>query len=303
MQVEPHDATNVLMSLAPGSRGAQRLLDIRQEFPAIVQQLNEFLPTTLAAYPYMLWLLTEAAREGRLHIRPQRVTSSADVLTTNHRRAIRTAFGCDVYNFYCSTEIPFLAWECAAHEGLHVNADYVIVESVDAHNRPVPVEQLGDRILVTNLSNRAMPLIRYEMSDQVAYTAAPCPCGCPLPRIRTVAGRVEHILSLPGPAGEPVRIIEEYVDDFLGGLDGVARYQVIQETAERLTLNVVARDRGAWDQVRRSVLETLERCLRKYGVAPERVQVDVQAVEKLQPLRPGSRKVCRFWNRSTPAPG
>jgi phenylacetate-coenzyme A ligase PaaK-like adenylate-forming protein len=303
MQVEPHDATNVLMSLAPGSRGAQRLIDIRQKLPAIVAQLNDFQPTALAAYPYLLSQLTEEAAKGRLHIHPRRITSSADVLTTRHRQAIRRAFGCKVYNFYCSTEFPFLAWECEAHDGLHVNADYVIVESVDARDRPVPVETLGKKILVTNLSNRVMPLIRYEMSDQVAYTAAPCPCGCPLPRIRTVAGREEHILSLPGPAGEPVAIIEEYVDDFLGGLDGVVRYQVIQETADRLTLNVVTPERGAWEHVRRSVLETLERCLREYGVAPERLRVDVRAVEELEPLRPGARKVCRFWNRSTSAPG
>ena len=74
-------------------------------------------PTLLAAYPYMLWLLSEEAGKGRLHIRPQRVTSSADVLTAADRAAVRTAFGVEPYNYYCSTEVPYLAWECDANDG------------------------------------------------------------------------------------------------------------------------------------------------------------------------------------------
>jgi hypothetical protein len=142
-----------------------------------------------------------------------------------------------------------------------------------------------------------MPLIRYEMSDQVEYATAPCPCGCRLPRIRTVAGRVEHVLSLPGVGGTRVRIIEEYVDNLVGQLAGVARYQAIQETAERLVVNTIVREGWPWDDVRRAVLGGLERCFRKYGVDVTRVQVDLRRGEQLEPVAPGSRKVCRFWNR------
>jgi phenylacetate-coenzyme A ligase PaaK-like adenylate-forming protein len=297
IQVDPSDATNVLMSLIPASVGAKRLIDIRQDLAAILAELNAFQPTLLAAYPYMLWLLSEAARDGRLHIRPRRITSSADVLTAADRAALRSVFGVEPYNYYCSTEVPYLAWECDAHDGLHVNADYVLLESVDAGNRPVPAGTLGDKILITNLSNRAMPLIRYEMSDQVEWTTGDCPCGCRLPRIRTVAGRVEHLLSLPGTGEARVRIVEEYVDDIVGRLEGVTRYQVIQDGPARLTVNVVVREPAPWDEVRRSVLDGLGRCFRQYGVAGDRVELDLRRVEQLEPVEPGSRKVCRFWNR------
>ena len=297
IQVDPSDATSVLMGLIPESVGSKRLIDIRQEFPRIVEQLNEFQPTLLAAYPYMLWLLSEAARDGRLKVRPRRVTSSADVLTGSDRAAVRAAFGVEPYNYYCSTEVPYFAWECDAHDGLHVNADHVLLESVDARNRPVPPGTLGDKVLVTNLSNRAMPLIRYEMSDQVEWAAAPCPCGCRLPRIRTVAGRVEHLLTLPGTSEARVGLIEEWVDDIVGRLDSVARYQVIQEDPARLTVNVIARAGFAWDDVRRSVAGALEQCFRKYGVDATRVRLDLRRVEELEPVEPGARKVCRFWSR------
>jgi phenylacetate-coenzyme A ligase PaaK-like adenylate-forming protein len=297
IQIEPSDATNILMSLIPESVGRKRLIDIRQEFPRIVEELNAFQPTVLATYPYLLWLLSEAARGGRVRIRPRRVTSSADVLTGSDRAAVRAAFGVEPYNYYCSTEVPYFAWECDAHDGLHVNADYVLLESVDTRNRPVPAGTLGDKVLITNLSNRAMPLIRYEMSDQVEYATGPCPCGCRLPRIRTVAGRVEHLLTLPGTSEARVRIVEEYVDDFVGRLDAVARYQVIQEDPARLTVNVIAREGAAWDEVRGAVVDALERCFRKYGVDPARVRLDVRRVDQFEPVEPGARKVCRFWNR------
>jgi putative adenylate-forming enzyme len=298
LQVDASDASCVLMGLVPVPAGNKRLLDIREAFPRLVEDLNAFQPTVLAAYPYLLWVLAEAAREGRLRIRPRRITSSADVLTASDRAAVRAAFGVEPHDYYCSTEVPYLAWECDAHDGLHVNADYVLLESVDAGNRPVPPGTLGDKILVTNLSNRVMPLIRYEMSDQVEVATAPCPCGCRLPRLRTVAGRVEQILTLPGAAGARVRVVEEYVDDFVGRVEGVARYQVIQEAADRLTVNAVVREGWPWDETRVAVLEGLDRCFRKYAIDATGARVDQRRVEQLEPVEPGSRKVCRFWNRS-----
>ena len=297
MLQEPFDAAGLLMQLIPEAVGPKCLLDIRQDFAALCTELNAFQPTGLSSFPYVLRMLCEAAAEGRLHIRPGRITSSGDVLTESDRRRIQAAFGVAPHDYYCSTEAAYLAWECDAHDGLHVNADHVLLESVDAGNRPVPPGILGDKILVTNLSNRVMPLIRYEMSDQVEYATAPCPCGCRLPRIRTVAGRIEHVLGLPGAAGTPVLLIEEYVDDFIGRVESVARYQVIQETAARLTVNVIIREGGPWDDVRRAVLDSLERCFCKYGVEPARLQVDLRRVDQLEPAEPGSRKVCRFWNR------
>src|SRR5262249_38954781 len=159
------------------------------------------------------------------------------------------------------------------------NADYVLLESVDAAGRPVPPGTLGDKILITNLSNHVMPLIRYEMSDQVEWTTGDCRCGCRLPRIRTVAGRQEPLVRLPGQGESRVRIIEEYVDDLVGRLEGVAKYQVVQEDPARLTVNVLAREGRPWEDVRRAVVEALETCFRKYGVDAGRVRLDLRRVE------------------------
>jgi phenylacetate-coenzyme A ligase PaaK-like adenylate-forming protein len=299
VQVDVGDATNILLSMIPASVGAKRIIDIRQDFAAICDELQEFQPTLLASYPYMLWLISEAQVDpaNPFHIEPGRITSSADVLNQSDRTAIRRAFGVEPHDYYCSTEFPYLAWECDAHQGLHVNADSLILESVDAQDQPVPAGRLGDKVLVTSLSNRVLPLVRYEMSDQVEFSREPCPCGCVLPRIRTVAGREEHILSLPGSDGNVVRLIEEYVDAIVGPKDEVATYQIIQEAPARLKVNAVGRPGYAWGQVRRVIVEGMNECFAKYGVAGKRVEIDLRQVQNLEPIHPGSSKICRFWNR------
>jgi phenylacetate-coenzyme A ligase PaaK-like adenylate-forming protein len=297
MLVEPYDAAGVLMGVIPESLGPKLLLDIRQDFDQICRQLDAFRPTQLSSFPYLLRLLSAAARDGRLHVRPERVTSSGDVLTPSDRQQVRTAFGTDSYDYYCSTEVPYLAWECDVHDGLHVNADYVLVEPVDAQNRPVEAGRRGERTLVTNLSNRALPLIRYEMADQVAFAEGPCRCGCLLPRLRQVAGRVEHILCLPAVSGGQVDLIPEHLDDFVGGLEGLANYQIIQEAGPRLTVNIICQQGAAPAAVEGRVREALGRCLRRYGVDPD-VPLALRHVDRLEPVRPGATKVCHYWNRA-----
>ena len=125
-------------------------------------------------------MLSAASEDGRLRIRPERITSSGDVLTASDPRLHRPGVGeVDPHDYYCSTEAPYIAWECDAHDGLHINADYVLVESVDTGGRPVPPETLGGKLLLTNLSNRIMPLLRYEMSDQVEFLDGPWPLRLP----------------------------------------------------------------------------------------------------------------------------
>jgi phenylacetate-CoA ligase len=297
MLIEPFDAAGMLMRLIPESVGPKLLVDIRQDFARVCRQLNEFQPTLLSSFPYMLRMLSEAADDGRLSIRPGRITSSGDVLTASDRACVRRSLGCEPYDYYCSTEVPYIAWEGDDHDGLYVNADYCVVESVDAAHRPVAPGRLGDKLLLTNLSNRAMPLIRYEMSDQVEYLPAGGGLAGPLPRIRTVAGRVEHTLQLPGAAGR-VPLVPEHIDEYVGGLEGLVNYQVIQEEAARLTVNYIVRPPADAITVGQTIRIGLLRCFDRYGVTPD-VRIDLHAVEQLEPVRPGSTKVCHYWNRSS----
>jgi phenylacetate-CoA ligase len=64
---------------------------------------------------------------------------------------------------------------------------------VETPHGPAAPGEMGS-ILVTDLLNHAMPLIRYRIGDLGAWAAGSCPCGRGLPRLERVAGRVTDFL-------------------------------------------------------------------------------------------------------------
>jgi phenylacetate-CoA ligase len=113
---------------------------------------------------------------------------------------IEEAWGKRPFEVYAATETAGIASECELHQGMHLFEDLVITEVVDEKNRPVPPGIYGEKVLVTVLFSRTMPLIRYEMSDSVRpASSARCPCGGPFALIDGVQGRVEDVLHLGWP--------------------------------------------------------------------------------------------------------
>ena len=85
-----------------------------------------------------------------------------------------------------------IASECDRHDGMHVMAEGLFVEVIRG-DQPAQPGELG-AVLVTDLLNMAMPLIRYRIGDMAATDESACPCGRGLPRLRTVEGRVTYFL-------------------------------------------------------------------------------------------------------------
>jgi len=90
---------------------------------------------------------------------------------------------------------------------MHLFEDLVITEVVDEYNKPVAPGTYGEKVLVTVLFSRTLPLIRYEMSDSVRLSASPhCPCRRPFALIDGVQGRVEDVLRFPATSGGQVSV-------------------------------------------------------------------------------------------------
>lgn len=84
---------------------------------------------------------------------------------------------------------------------LHYNADWYVLEPVDAGYRPVPAGTRSDTVLVTNLTNRLMPFIRYDQGDCILPKPGPCACDSAFPAMR-VTGRTDDLLDLPARSGQ-----------------------------------------------------------------------------------------------------
>jgi phenylacetate-CoA ligase len=124
--------------------------------------------------------------------RPHSLITSAEVLDAEDRAVLERVFGCGVFNRYGCREVSVIASECPAHAGLHTMAEglYLEIETPAGLARP---GETGS-ILVTDLLNFAMPLIRYRIGDMGAWASGTCACGRGLPRLQHVAGRVTDFL-------------------------------------------------------------------------------------------------------------
>jgi phenylacetate-CoA ligase len=155
--------------------------------------LQRYRPRGILAYASAAVLFARFLKaRGLQPYQPYSLVTSAEVLTDEERVLLEEVFGCPVFNRYGSREVSVLASECAAHRGLHVMAEGLYLEIVRGDRPAVPGE-VGS-ILVTDLLNRAMPLIRYRIGDLGSWAAGACPCGRSLPRLQSVAGRVTDFL-------------------------------------------------------------------------------------------------------------
>jgi len=163
------------------------------------REWDRFRPEILLAYSGAVDFFVNHARDMKLSFAPPRaIITSAEVLTPGARKNIEDFFEAEVFNRYGCREFSVIASECRYHNGLHINAETLLLEF-----EPV-LEALDNRrhcrVLVTDLENLAFPFIRYELGDVVVLSDEEdrCPCGRNLPRIEEVGGRIMDYLKLPG---------------------------------------------------------------------------------------------------------
>jgi phenylacetate-CoA ligase len=162
-----------------------------------VRQLNSTKPSFVqgfvdVVYEFALYLL-----DNDITIPPPKVVwVTSAPLFSEQRELIEKAFGAPVCDQYGSTEIRLIAAECPSQKGLHIMQDTVHIEFVDANNQPVPPNTSG-KILLTDLTNYAFPLIRYEIGDEGKYLDALCDCGKPLYLMDQVRGRQALVIKTP----------------------------------------------------------------------------------------------------------
>jgi phenylacetate-coenzyme A ligase PaaK-like adenylate-forming protein len=216
-------------------------LDAGEPISAIVKQLNAWQPEQLVAYASMAHRLADEQQAGRLHIAPACIFTSSEVLTNAARQQIEAVWSQRLFDQYAATETGLIAAECAEHCGLHILADQVIVEVVDKRNRPVPLGADGDKLLVTTLFSRTLPLIRYELHDRVRLVTTPCRCGRPLALIAAVQGRTEDGLSFPGSAGKTVTVYPHVFHELMDTVPA-SGWQIVQESERVAVLLSGVRD-------------------------------------------------------------
>ena len=241
-----HITRQLFGAFVAGREGTPRLT-VTMPVADLVAALNDYRPEAILTYAGIGGLLAEEQLQGRLRIEPQIVIVGSEVLTEDAAERMEQAWGFRPGNVYAATEAPFMA--VTSPEGgdvLLVNEEIVVVEAVDADNRPVPPGAPSAKVLLTNLVNRAQPLIRYELADSVTLAEPAGPGDPPSLRIARVDGRSDDVLRLPARGGGEVDVYPFRLRAPFARLADVVQYQVVQE--ERgLRARVVLRPGAARD--------------------------------------------------------
>jgi phenylacetate-coenzyme A ligase PaaK-like adenylate-forming protein len=284
-----------LRRLNPLMASGMRSFSFLQPVKDLVAQLNEFSPTVLATYPTAALMLAEEAAAGRLRARIAEVWTGGEALTASMRKFISETFVCPVAQSYGASEFFSMASECR-FGSLHLNSDWLILESVDEHLQPVPDGREGFTSLLTNLANHVQPVIRYDLGDRITLHRKGCACGCALPVIE-VQGRVDDSLLLRAQEGFVVRLLPLALTTVLEEEAKVFDFQIVQTSERTLLMRVAADGEQGTRQLRRA-RHALERHLLERGLIG--VVIDERRGEASQPGRSGKLQRVVAWHGTMP---
>lgn len=155
----------------------------------IYHSLLRYKPSLIRGFPSPMEYLARCLREFNLTVPGLTgIVSTGEPISPAQKELIETAFDTEVFNLYASRENGTIAAECQAHGALHTAIDSVLVQ-IDTTHLVAGRENEGN-LLVTDLHNYAMPMIRYEIGDYGALLPGSCSCGMNFPLMQSVVGRI-----------------------------------------------------------------------------------------------------------------
>ena len=204
-----------------------------------VQRINHIKPRLILAYANCIGELTRFIQKYHLSIySPQAIMTSACVLYPEIRARIEKVFRAPVFNRYGSREVGDIACNCEKSTGLHLIPDIHYLEIMDKNEKEVNKGERGE-IIITSLTNYTMPLIRYKIGDRGILSNKDCKCGHGLPLLEKVEGRiVGHFKNKRGDI-----VSGGFFFAILLFRENIKQYQVIQETIDYISINLVLIDK------------------------------------------------------------
>ena len=243
-----------------------------ERIATFVASLRRHRPGLIFGHAHSVYLLACAMKKaGVADVRPNGIISTAMLLHDWQRTTIEQVFGCPVTNRYGCEEVSLIASECELHQGLHVNADSVYTEIGP-----------GGKLLVTDLTNRAMPLIRYQIGDVVVGSGRSCQCGRGMPMLERIEGReADYVVTPSGGLISGISLTE----NFALLIPGAAQVQIVQESVHHLRIRLVADDQFG-DQSQRMIGKLV------HDMFGPTVRYDVELVDAIPQEPSGKYRFC-----------
>ncbi len=244
---------------------------------SLIKTIEKRKPVLIDGYAESLNFIAIASTTKSKH-NPRAVMSSAQQLTDSTRLQIESQFGAKVLDKYGSREFSGIAYQCLESPHHHVQDESYILEIL-VDGRPAKVGEVGE-IVITDLNNFSMPLIRYRIGDMaIAVEQTSCECGRPHSQIGAISGRTQALISCSNGVWLPGTFFAHFFKDFDFA---VQHFQVTQDSSDKFMLKLVAKPQFTNDVKNRIVEE-----LKVY--AGQQQIIEVLLVEEIPLLKTGKR--------------
>ena len=206
-----------------------------------VALLEKIRPKVLSGYPSRLAEVAIYLRkQNKKTIQSKTIFTQAESLSKGQRNLIHEWLGANPFEIYSTQEFQYVAWECREHHGLHINADLFLLEILSMDNSARKVKN-GEKgfVVITDFSNPAMPLLRYNIEDIAEMATDPCPCGRSLPLLKNILGRKIGLLTLPSGEKLPGCVI---VSEVLNDRIEIDQYSCCQKKDGSILIEIIKGD-------------------------------------------------------------
>jgi phenylacetate-CoA ligase len=240
----------------------------------LIDRIRRHNPVLVDGYAESLnFLATYVRNGGNPGFSPKAVISSAQALPDNVRAAIKEGLDTSVFDKYGAREFSGIAYQCGESSDHHVMDESYIVELL-VGGRPAAPGEVGE-VVITDLNNFSVPLIRYRIGDLATAVdnTEPCPCGRGLSRIGRIQGRTQAIVHCGNGTWLPGTFFHHFFKDHEYA---IRSFQVHQSRKGEFTLRIVKHDQFSEDAFRMILDE-----LRHYVGDASQTVIDVEFVDEI----------------------
>jgi putative adenylate-forming enzyme len=239
----------------------------------INRQLIKINPNIISAPPSMLKILASEHRNGNLPVRPGRLISYAEVLYPDVKKYLEDVFECPVHQIYKCTEGP-IGISCK-FGSLHVNEDLVAIQTLDKEGKAVPAGQPCNKLIITDLHKKALPIISYELNDIITLGKEKCRCGSEFRVIEEIKGRADDMLWGIRKYDKTKHFIyQDYISRMIITCsDDIDDFQVIQKDYCNIDLRIKMKNNTNREYISEKLIEGIKSIFLKYDCLEPKVQI------------------------------
>ena len=191
-----------------------------------LQFMQDLGSTVLCCTPSYAAYLSETINERGLRdtIRLRRGIFGAEAWSDDMRASIESSLGIKAHDIYGLTELsgPGVAYECSVQKGMHINEDHFLAEIIDPDTcEPLPMGSKGE-LVITSLTKKGFPLLRYRTRDICILSEEKCECGRTFVKMSRPMGRSDDMLIVKG-----VNVFPSQIETVLIQQGYAANYQII----------------------------------------------------------------------------